>query len=96
MAKKKIIEIFKEIFLNRKSAAANGSACNKVPYNTKQEAVTAARGIAKSNRQGMTAYKCKECPHWHVSSVKRKTLRPKTAKKQKYQFKYDRKKVDDS
>lgn len=96
MAKKSIVDIFKEIFLNRKAAVVVTSGCNKVVYDTQNEAVKAARGVAKSSKHGMRAYKCTSCFKWHISSIRSKNLRPKTAKKLKYPFRYDRKRMDDS
>ena len=68
--------------------------CDKQPYNTRREAVQAARGIARSTNQSMRVYKCKDCGSWVLSSVKKKKLTKGSNKKLKYPFRYDYKKKE--
>lgn len=47
--------------------------CNKIPYNTKQEAVNHYEFLRKNPRttidKKMRAYPCKDCGNWHLTSV---------------------------
>jgi hypothetical protein len=51
------------------------TVCEKIQYNSKQDALDAVTGMQKAKRgirvskdQPVTAYRCNECGKWHVAS----------------------------
>ncbi len=47
--------------------------CDKTMYTSYKEAQAAAAHVAAKQRKGMKTYKCNECGHFHIA-----TMRPRT------------------
>jgi hypothetical protein len=46
--------------------------CNKIPYQSQQEAREAAKGMAKRRNQSMRHYWCTICECWHLGTEGKK------------------------
>lgn len=49
--------------------------CDKAPYDTYKEAQSATSKISVREKQGFRTYKCNECKKFHLTSIKKKTLK---------------------
>jgi len=58
--------------------------CEKITYETKAEANKAATGLGKSLKNPFRVYNCDICNKFHLTSIKKKKLLPKSKKLKKY------------